>query len=115
MPPPSSNYQAPAPTGYVPPPEHHSNGLAIAGLIIGIFAVILGFTIVGGTVLGVLALIFGFLGKKKATTNPSVGGRGMAIAGIVLGFIGIATAILVIVLFVTLFATVTSPFWFYSY
>lgn len=87
--------------------------MAIAGLIIGIFAVILGFTIVGGIVLGALALIFGFLGKKKATVNPSVGGRGMAIAGIVLGFIGIAISILMIVLLVTLFATVASPFWFY--
>lgn len=88
--------------------------MAIAGLIIGIFAVIFGFTMVGGIVLGALALIFGFMGKKKASTDPSVGGRGMAITGIVLGFIGIAIAILIIVLLVTIFATVTSPWWFFS-
>ncbi len=88
--------------------------MAVAGLIIGIFALILSWTVIIGIVLGVLALIFGFLGKKKATVDPNAGGRGMSIAGIVLGFIGIAIAILVIVLLVTIFAAVASPLWFLS-
>ena len=53
------------------------NGFAIASLICGI----LGCTGIGG----LLAIIFGILGINKASRQPEVGGKGMAIAGIVLG------------------------------
>lgn len=120
-PPTPPTYQAPppsAPSGYIPPaPQPHSNGMAIASLIIGIFALILSWTVVLGIILGALALIFGFLGKKKAHTDPSVGGRGMAIAGIVLAFIGIAIAALIIILVVVLATTAFSfvPWQFFTY
>lgn len=68
-----------------------------------------------GIILGALAIIFGVLGKKKLTTDPSLGGRGMALAGIILGIIGLVISVLIIILLVTLFATVatvTSPYWF---
>jgi uncharacterized protein DUF4190 len=47
----------------------------------------------------VLALIFGYVGKSQIDgSNGTQGGRGMAIAAIVLGWVGVGTLILVIVL-----------------
>lgn len=47
----------------------------------------------------ILALVFGYVGKGQIDrSNGWQGGRGLAIAGIVLGWIGIGTLILVIVL-----------------
>jgi len=78
---------------------------------LGIIAIPLGFSVVIGIILGILAVILGWLGKKKADTDPMVGGRGMAIAGIVLGIIAVVIAILLITLLATLFTTVFSmPF-----
>jgi hypothetical protein len=49
----------------------------------------------------ILALVFGYIAKSQIDrTGGLQGGRGMAIAGIVLGWIGIATLILVIALVV---------------
>jgi len=56
-----------------------TNGMAIASLICGI----LGCTFIGG----ILAIVFGILGLQK-TKDPRYGGKGMAIAGIILGCIG---------------------------
>ncbi len=111
MPPTQPSYQTtppPSPTNYEPPQQPQSNGMAIASLIIGIFALVLSWSMVFGIILGVLAVIFGFLGKKKATTDLSVGGRGLAITGLVLGFTGIAIALLIIIFFVVLATTAFS-------
>lgn len=58
--------------------------MAIASMILGIFSVL------GGTVLGIpmiLALVFGHKGLKQCKDDPSLGGRGMAITGLVLGYL----------------------------
>jgi hypothetical protein len=66
-----------------------TNGLAIASMVLGIIWVYwLG---------SVLALIFGFIALNQIGKRNE-GGRGMAIAGIVLGFIGLGVLILVIIL-----------------
>jgi Domain of unknown function (DUF4190) len=88
---------APSPyTGYAPPPSAPSNGLGIASLVTAIIALL---TVVGGIVLGVVAVILGFLGWGKAKRGEANNG-GIAVAGIVLGFLSIIEAIVVIGLFI---------------
>ena len=81
------------PAGYQP--QHRSqvrktNGMAIASLVLGILWVYwLG---------SILALIFGYIGKNQIdNSNGKQDGRGLAVAGIVLGWIGVATLVLVII------------------
>jgi len=97
----------PAPPGYVPPgfgppgygPQGYAqpgygyqtstNGLAVASLILGI----LWLYWVGS----ILALVFGYIAKRQiAASQGRESGSGMATAGIVLGWIGAATLVLVI-------------------
>ncbi|WP_243458195.1 DUF4190 domain-containing protein [Sporosarcina sp. Te-1] len=60
-----------------------SNGLAIAALVLGIIGVVLNFVIIIPYFLGILAIIFGSVGLKKPY------GRGMSIAGIILGSVAL--------------------------
>ena len=69
-----------------------TNGYAIVSLILGIVGLLV--QLFG--VVPILAIVFGYLGKREA--ERGAGGRGMAIAGIVLGIIGIALLILALVL-----------------
>ncbi|MCX5143264.1 MULTISPECIES: DUF4190 domain-containing protein [unclassified Streptomyces] len=66
-----------------------ANGMGIASLVLGIISVAL-FCMYGlGVILGVLALIFGLIGRgrvKRGEANNS----GVALAGVILGSIGIA-------------------------
>jgi hypothetical protein len=72
-----------------------TNGLAIASLVLGmaqIFACIVG---------AILALVFGYISRRQIDESGGTqGGRGMAIAGIFLGWIGIGLAIVYIVVIV---------------
>lgn len=62
-----------------------SNGLATAGLVLGVVAIVLFWTIVFGLVLGVLAVIFGAVGMKRASTLPGRHLRGRGLAGVITG------------------------------
>ena len=67
-----------------------TNGLAIASMVLGILWIY--------WIGSILALVFGYVAKGQI--DRSAGrqtGRGMAIAGIVLGWIGVATIALVVV------------------
>jgi hypothetical protein len=63
-------YQAPPPGYYPPPPAPKTNWWAVASLITGIIGMVL------------LSVIFGIVGLNRA--KYSQGGRGLAIAGLVL-------------------------------
>jgi Domain of unknown function (DUF4190) len=77
------------PYGYVQPPQ--TNGLAIASLVLGI----LWLFFVGS----ILALIFGYVSKGQIDeSHGGQGGRGLAIAGIVLGWVGVGWFILALLL-----------------
>ncbi len=77
--------------------QNTTNGMAIASMILGI----LWLWWLGS----ILALIFGYQGKSQIDrSGGQQSGRGMAIAGIVLGWIGVGT----LVLFVGLFAVSTA-------
>nr|WTB33998.1 DUF4190 domain-containing protein [Streptomyces sp. NBC_00830] len=102
VPPPAGQYGYPA----APPPQYGgypgypgygqapwggpgpANGLGIASMVLGIIAVV-GFCMWGlGVVLGVLALILGLIGRGRAKRGEATNG-GMALAGVILGSIGI--------------------------
>lgn len=65
-----------------PPTKPRANGMATASLIFGIIGVPLGFCFLG--IPCVLALIFGIVGIVQ-TTRRGQRGRGIAIAGTILG------------------------------
>ena len=69
-------------------------GGATAALVCGIIGVLLAwipFLVVGGLVLAILALVFGIRGIRRSSAGAP--GRGKAIAGTVLGAIGLALSI----------------------
>jgi Domain of unknown function (DUF4190) len=79
-------------TGTTPPSSPRTNSLAIASLVLGIAQVF--FWLVGA----ILALVFGYKARRQIDESGGrEGGRGMAIAGIVLGWVGVGLAIAQIV------------------
>lgn len=79
-----------------------TNGLAIASLVLGIVWIY--------WIGSILAVIFGHVALSQIKkSNGTQGGRGMAIAGLVLGYIGLAMIVLFIVI-VIVGTTVSSDF-----
>lgn len=89
--------QAPTPAGgqwagwapAAPPPPGTTSGLAIAGFVLGLLGFV-GITAILGIVLGSVAL--------SGMRRTAQGGRGLAIAGIVLGSCWIAFFVILIVI-----------------
>ncbi|HEY9439203.1 MAG TPA: DUF4190 domain-containing protein, partial [Streptomyces sp.] len=66
-----------------------ANGLGVAALVLGIVSVV-GFCMWGLAIVpGVIALILGIIGRGRAKRGEATNG-GMALAGIILGSIGMA-------------------------
>jgi hypothetical protein len=81
---------------------------AIAALVLGI----LGMTLL--PLLGsILAIIFGSIGKKRIDQDPSLKGREMAIAGLVLGIIPLVIGLLIIAfsIFMSGLSACAMPYW----
>ncbi|WP_326638422.1 DUF4190 domain-containing protein [Streptosporangium sp. NBC_01755] len=98
-PPPGGGYDAYG--GYGAPPPRGNNGMAIAALIMGIAGLFLcGLTSIVGVVLGHISL-----GQIKRTGEE---GRGMAVAGLVLSYFGIACWLAVLAWLVVVGALVGS-------
>ena len=66
------------------PMKQGNSGMAIASLVCSLVGIIPCFW--GIQVMGLLGTIFGFIGLKQ-TKNGQRGGRGMAIAGVIIGII----------------------------
>jgi uncharacterized membrane protein len=79
------------------------NGLGTAALVLGIFAVITCWTVVGGIVLGLLAVIFGVIGRRRATRVEASNGSA-ALAGALLGALGLVLTIALVAVGVTFVA-----------
>jgi Domain of unknown function (DUF4190) len=76
---------------YTPTTPVRTNGLAIASLVLGIIWIF--------WVGSILAVIFGHVALSQIKRSMgTIAGRGLAIAGLVLGYVGLATLALVIVL-----------------
>jgi hypothetical protein len=89
-PPPQGGYPGQYPYGgYGPPAPTRTNGMAIASMVLGILWIY--------WVGSILALIFGYIARRQIRER-SDSGDGMAVAGIVLGWIGIGILALVALL-----------------
>ena len=95
----------PAPPA-APPAAQSTNGMAVASLVLGILSILLFFTVVPPFILGGLGVIFGIIGVSKA--GQGAPNKGLAIAGLVCGAIGIVAAIAFIALVVTTGEVVTN-------
>ena len=105
LPPPPGAPVPPPPGGFAPPPAQpynpviggaaqQQNGLAIASLVCGILTMVLGFCCgFVGLIPGIAALVTGYLGLRKADEMGG-SGKGMAIAGMVLGGIGLVISLI---------------------
>ena len=84
-------YQTPAAGGVGPYPTAPNNGNAIASLICGITSILMFFTCFLGIVAGIPAVICGHLALKQINESAvPMAGRGMAIAGLITGYLTIA-------------------------
>jgi hypothetical protein len=94
-PPPAYGQQPPPyPYGYPYPypPARTTNGMAIAAMVLGIVWVY--------WIGSILALIFGYVALNEIRRTKQ-SGEGMAIAGIVLGWIGVGVLIIILLVAVT--------------
>ena len=93
--------QGPIPGGYVPgyyQPVAPTSGLAIASMVCGIVAII---TCYFAGLLGLPAVICGHLAISQINgSSMPMGGRGMAITGLILGYLGITMSVGFIAFFV---------------
>lgn len=78
------------------------NGMGTAALVLGILAVLGAITVIGGILLGLLALIFGIVGLRRVGKGVATN-KGVAIAGIVTGLIGLIAAVALAVAGASLF------------
>lgn len=84
---PYPQHYAPVP-GYYAPPVAPSSGLAIASMVCGIVGYLTCYFV---AILGIPAVICGHMALSQIKNSPvPMGGRGMAITGLVLGYLGIA-------------------------
>lgn len=88
----------PGPPGPPGPPQQPSNGTGIASLVLGIISIPFCFCFGIGGLIGIAATVFGFQGKQKAEQGLATN-RGMAMAGLILGIIGIGLGVIYWILF----------------
>ena len=102
-PPPPTGPPGYGPPGSAPPPGYFvpgysqppaNNGMATASLVLGIIAIPLCFLMIPS----ILAVVFGGIGLNRVKQDPRVGGRGKAIAGLVLGLVALAFMVFVFLL-----------------
>jgi Domain of unknown function (DUF4190) len=107
--PPAGAYGYP-PAAYPTPSALRTNRLAIAALVCGLAQFFLGLFAVN-FLLAIPAMICGAIGMRQ-TRERGEGGRGLSIAGLVLGILGIVWNVLYVVLIIYLgahFRPVSGP------
>ncbi|GAA5477368.1 GYF domain-containing protein [Haloferula helveola] len=91
--------------GYSPVPVVPNSGMAIASLVCGISSLVLLFSCFVGILAGIPAVICGHMALKQIKeAELPMGGRGMAIAGLVTGYVTIGLTVAGGILFGALFA-----------
>jgi hypothetical protein len=91
--------QVPQPPGYQPYPagaplaaKQGNSGMAIASFVCSLVGVIPCFWLF--QIMGLLGTIFGFVGLKQ-TKNHERGGRGLALAGVIIGIILVVVCVVI--------------------
>lgn len=93
--------------GYYPGAPVRNSGLAIASMVCGIVGYLTCYFV---GVFGIPAVICGHMALNRIASSPfPVAGRGMAIAGLILGYLGILITLGVILFFFFAFASAISP------
>jgi hypothetical protein len=95
--PPPTPQPPPAPpaagqTPYQPRPAAPTNGLAIASLVSSIAGFFCGVGYIVGIVLGFIAM------KQIDESGGMQGGRGLALAGVIIGFVALGIGVLVLII-----------------
>ena len=99
-----AGYPAPPPLQYTgQSPSSPRNGLGTAALVIAIVGLLFCWTIAGGVVLGLAAVVMGFVGRGRAKRGEANNG-GVALAGVVLGFLSIVAGVVFIPIYAYLFS-----------
>jgi hypothetical protein len=75
--------------------ERQTSGAAIASLVLGIA----GLTVFP-LIPSILALVFGSRARDEMRADPAVSGEGLATAGVILGWIGVALSVIGLLFFV---------------
>ncbi|MFS0912850.1 DUF4190 domain-containing protein [Microbacterium sp. 179-I 3D2 NHS] len=90
-PPPAAPYGTAAPQpyvtpGYPAPPPRPVSGLAITSLVCGIAGLVLFWALIP-MLASIAAVITGHMALRQTKRDPAIGGRGMAFAGLILGYV----------------------------
>jgi hypothetical protein len=92
-------------SGFTPPPTGPRNGLGITALVLAIIGLVFCWSVAGGIILGLCAIIIGFVGRGRVKRGEATNG-GVAIAGIVLGFLAIIVSLIFIPIWIGVFGEV---------
>ena len=94
---PQSGWQPPPPP---PTPAGTQNTLAVASMVLGIVSVTIGWCCYFGVITGPVALVLGTYSLSQIKKDPKqFGGRGMAIAGIIMGSLYFVLLALIILIY----------------
>lgn len=85
-------FHNPPPSAQAPQSQEQGNGLAVAGMVLGIIGLVFCWVPVLGWILALLGLIFGAIGNGKANRIGGKG-KGMALAGLIMGVLGLIIGI----------------------
>ena len=75
------------PISYQTPQPNPTNGMAVASMVLGIVAYPASALYCAGVIGALLAIIFGFIARARIKRGETAVGSGMALAGIILGFV----------------------------
>jgi hypothetical protein len=89
--PPPSPWVSQEPTDRPIGPVRRS-GVAVAAVVLGVLAIPLALTVYLGALTGLLALLLGLIGLFR-TRRGRATGRGMAVAGLIAGLVGLVLAV----------------------
>lgn len=101
---------------YAAPAPRPTSGLATTSLICGIAGVVLFWAVVP-LLASIVAVITGHMALRQTKADPAIGGRGMAFAGLIMGYIMIGFLVIGIIMTIVSFVFVgafTLPFVFSS-
>lgn len=91
-----------------------NSGMAIASLVLGILCILLFFTHIFAVIMAILAVIFGHVSRGNIRrSNGQITGGGMALTGLILGYVGmliIAVIVAIVALFFSKVADEASGF-----